>query len=117
MRHRVLAVGFVLGCALSGCEDTEDQSTGSGNVDQPTGGDGSAGLADSAETVDESSATECFDRDTDGYVAGQDCAVAPETLDCNDNPEAGGTLVHPGRPEECDGIDNNCNTLIDEGCP
>ena len=43
-----------------------------------------------------------FDHDGDGYSA---------ELDCNDNdPE-----VNPGAIEVCDGIDNNCNGVRDEG--
>ena len=43
----------------------------------------------------------------DGYVTNQG--------DCNDNPAANGSRAWTGRPEICDGYDNNCNSLIDEG--
>ncbi|MCB0522557.1 MAG: T9SS type A sorting domain-containing protein [Saprospiraceae bacterium] len=32
-------------------------------------------------------------------------------LDCNDNIPT----IHPGAPETCDGFDNNCNGLVDDG--
>ncbi len=44
------------------------------------------------------------DKDGDGSPAG---------LDCDDfNPQ-----IHPAMPEYCDGIDNDCDNQVDEGCP
>lgn len=56
------------------------------------------------------------DVDRDGYVAARCCNVASNGtrfcgLDCDDN-NAG---VHPGLPELCNGVDDNCNGTIDEG--
>lgn len=42
------------------------------------------------------------DADGDGYA---------EEDDCDDNDAA----IHPGQPENCDGVDENCNGVIDEG--
>jgi len=42
------------------------------------------------------------DNDLDGFNS---------TVDCNDN----NNTVYPGAPELCDGLDNDCNTFIDDG--
>jgi MYXO-CTERM domain-containing protein len=68
--------------------------------------------------------TECLavpDNDGDGYCAiGQDlnddgdCSDMGEAVgpgDCNDNNDT----VYPGATEVCDGLDNNCNLIPDEG--
>lgn len=61
------------------------------------------------------------DADGDGYgnpaVAQGACSQPPGYVsnnnDCNDSNAA----IKPGAAELCDGVDNNCNGLIDEVCP
>jgi hypothetical protein len=53
---------------------------------------------------------------TDTYVAPTDNdadGITPTDGDCDDND----ANVYPGRGEDCDGVDNNCNGQIDEGFP
>ena len=60
-------------------------------------------LSKDAFVVETQPDTSRTDADGDGY--------AIEDGDCDDSDEA----THPGTEEICDGIDNNCNGLIDEG--
>ena len=58
----------------------------------------------------------CQDLDFDGY--GRNCWTEDNGLkidlpDCNDfNPK-----INPSAIEVCDGVDNNCDDSVDEGCP
>ena len=51
----------------------------------------------------------CVDHDGDGWGVGPDCKRA----DCDDTRNA----VFPWAAEACDGVDNDCDGTVDEGCP
>jgi len=52
-----------------------------------------------------------FDQDGDGFTScGPDGLQGNADDDCND----GEALQYPGNPELCDGLDNNCNSAVDE---
>ncbi len=51
------------------------------------------------------------DQDDDGYVPNNACDYGVQG-DCNDN----NAFIHPGVAEICDGVDDNCNGVIDENC-
>ena len=53
------------------------------------------------------------DGEGDACETDKDGDGVPDDEDCNDQSEA----IFPGAPELCDGIDNNCNNLVDEGYP
>ncbi|MBI2668708.1 putative metal-binding motif-containing protein [Candidatus Woesearchaeota archaeon] len=61
------------------------------------------------------------DADSDGFGSSTfkvDCkeleeGYAPKSGDCNDNDK----YINPGAVEVCDGLDNNCNSSVDEGLP
>jgi len=88
MRLPVATLLPILGLLVTaGCNNGKPKDTGGGG--------------DSHATDDTS--TGYTDADHDGYAA--------EDGDCND----GDPTIHPGASELCDGIDQNCNGLMDEG--
>jgi uncharacterized repeat protein (TIGR01451 family) len=69
--------------------------------------------ANNTATVTTTALVPCPDVDNDNYaVCGAGCTARPGDGcgDCAD----GDPLRHPGRPEQCDGVDNNCNGIVDQ---
>lgn len=82
------------------------------------------GIDDNCDgTVDEDSAVDTLpwyaDGDQDGYGDGrvsvnactQPSGFVADNTDCND----GAAMAYPGATEFCDGLDNNCDGVVDEG--
>jgi len=59
------------------------------------------------------------DEDSDGFESDECCNPVPVgrlDLNCGNDCDDGEADVRPGAQELCDGRDNNCNAVIDEGC-
>jgi hypothetical protein len=77
------------------------------------------GLNDDASAADAATWFADTDRDTYGNAAASrvSCSApsgfVADASDCND----ASTVSFPGATEICDGLDNNCDTVVDEGSP
>lgn len=74
------------------------------DCDDNSGGINPVALEIPGNSIDENcdGVDAAVDNDSDGFNT---------TVDCNDND----STVYPGAPELCDGLDNDCNTLTDDG--
>ncbi len=91
-------VTMVLALSLAGCSIEKEPDPGS------PGGGGSSPADDTASEGDDTGepSGSAVDADGDGYDS---------DVDCDDNEER----INPSAVERCDGVDNNCDGLIDEG--
>lgn len=58
-----------------------------------------------------------LDQDDDGFsprACLDEGVITADEVDCNDDPSTG-ALAAPGADELCDGVDNDCDTKVDEG--
>ncbi len=112
-------VGFVANG--TDCDD-QDPDNYPGNAEVCDGQDNDCdGLVDANDPGLVGGTTYYQDNDGDGFGnASQsvvDCSppngYVTDNTDCNDNDSD----IYPGNTELCDGKDNDCDILIDEGCP
>jgi hypothetical protein len=87
------------------CDDSE--ATGADNYP------GNVELCDGVDNDCDTEIDELFDEDGDGTsTCGADGIPGTDDDDCDDNNAA----IEPGAWDDCDGLDVNCNGLVDEDC-
>jgi len=112
-------LAWVAGCAggensagdnftFGGADGPGDESMGGmTSASSPDGTGSGGGGGDVTGNDDNADGVECIDGDGDDY--GEACAAGP---DCDDsNPD-----INPGAGEACNGVDDNCDEMIDNGC-
>ena len=124
-----LALGPAFGCATGGSSASDDaasfgpggnsnpsQVTGDSTLD--TGTDGNSGSGSNSGSGNSNSGNSSADEETgpdldcedeDGDEYGPNCDAGEDCDD--DDPD-----VNPGAAEACDGLDQNCDDEIDNGC-
>jgi hypothetical protein len=100
--------------------DGYSEAEGDCNDDPATGGSAYPGAVEQVNNLDDDcdeiidDETVVYDDDGDGYCEEPPCLNTTEILqDCND--ENAGANPHPATTEAINGIDDNCNGLIDDG--
>ncbi len=96
-------------CGFDGIAGTSDDDCDDNDIDNFPGNTESC---DGSDNNCDTGIDEGFDTDGDGVTTcGPDGTPGTADDDCDDN----ATTNFPGNPEVCDGLDNNCDTGIDEG--
>ena len=106
----------------SGYVANNNDCNDSNSAIHPNAAEACNGIDDDCDGVIDEGCSNTFYRDADGdgygnqskatTTATQPSGYVSNDDDCNDSNSA----IHPGAAEICDGIDNNCNGTIDEGC-
>ena len=103
-------------------EDCNDDVAANGAQTYPGAGELLNGLDDDCDGLIDESSTWYADADQDGFGNALDTSLAVEMptgyvadqTDCNDDTLSGGAAIFPGAPEIFNGIDDDCNGMIDE---
>ncbi|MDP2305038.1 MAG: MopE-related protein [Pseudomonadota bacterium] len=114
-------VGLLPGCDDAGKETGDTEDTGPGvNLDDVDGdGIGTDEDCDDADAAVGGPTTEWLDADADGYGDGDNavetCTPGVGSVTNADDCDDAAAAVNPGAAEVCNGVDDNCDAVIDEG--
>lgn len=99
-------------CVVMGCVDTFCQATGT--VECPSTDPCLVGACE-LETGGCVYVPVTEDRDGDGFLAALPGTISGTPGSCGDDCDDTSPLAHPGGVETCDGVDNDCDGIVDNG--